>query len=209
MEKDMIINQVRLVYDYAYAELEKSVKGHILVNPNTLDQIVAGLWLIVKDTLGESWHLKNKIEFDDSCTAPCEESVDDVPAVEHDDEDHDIPAVEHEQNKSYCGEAMLKGDLVRLSKYDLLGLDFKVAVYHVGWKEDPHRDKVPVWKAYVEFMRDDRTSSCGFFMFDEAGSAIDNSVKSFDRMVENSPSVFGFLKEKIRESDKPDEALKG
>lgn len=216
MEKDMIINQVRLVYDYAYAELEKSIKGHILIESNTLDQIVAGLWLIVKDTLGESWSLKNKVEFDNNCEAPCEESGDEVPAVEHDDEDHDIPAVEQyyapSPNKRYCGEAMIKSDLIRLSKYDLLDYDFTVSVDHVGWKEDPYdpqydpqRGKVPVWRVHVEFMRDDRTSSCGFFMFDEAGSAIDNSVKSFDRMVENSPSVFGFLKEKPVEREKPAE----
>ena len=211
MEKDMIINQVRLVYDYAYAELEKSVKNHILIDPNTLDQIVAGLWLIVKDTIGESWHLKNKVEFDESY-APCEESVNDVPAVEHDDEDHDIPTVEQHYapvpSKRYCGEAMIKDDLVRLSKYDLCNLDFKVSVDHVGWKDDPEdsqHGKVPVWRAHVEFMRDDRTSLCGFFMFDEAGSAIANSVKSFDRMVENSPSVFGFLKEKPVECEKPDD----
>lgn len=197
MEKDMIINQVRLVYDYAYAELEKSVKGHTLIESNTLDQIVAGLWLIVKDTLGESWSLKNKVEFDDNCEAPCEESGDDVPAVEHDDAP--MP------DKRYCGEAMIKSDLVRLSKYDLRGLDFKVSVYHVGWKDDPHRGKIPVWKAYVEFLRDDRTSSCGFFMFNDAGSVIDNSVKAFDRMVDNSPSVFGFLKEKPVECEKSDD----
>ena len=100
MEKDMIINQVRLVYDYAYAELEKSVKNHILIDPNTLDQIVAGLWLIVKDTLGESWHLKNKVEFDENCEVTCEKSDADVPDGTYDDEDHDIPAVEHDKEEN-------------------------------------------------------------------------------------------------------------
>lgn len=67
MEKDMVINQVRLVYDYAYAELEKSVKSHTAVDQYALDRIVAGLFLIVRDTLGESWHLKNKVELDEDC----------------------------------------------------------------------------------------------------------------------------------------------
>lgn len=183
MEKDMIINQVRLVYDYAYAELEKSVKSHTAVDQATLDQIVAGLWLIVKDTLGDSWHLKNKVEFDDNCEVPCEESGDDVPAAEHDDAPVPVPA-ECEQRKRYCGDAMIKDDISRHSKYDLKGVDFKIPL--VEWVDNV--DGHDVWRAFVEFLIGGKLTESSF-KFSEAGGAITNSAKAFDYMVSYLPQL--------------------
>lgn len=175
MEKDMIINQVRLVYDCAYAALEKSVKNRILIDPNTMDQIVAGLWLIVKDTLGESWHLKNKIsmpEAEDS-TSPCEEVDADAPVL-----------AECEQRKRYCGDAMIKDDIFRHSKYDLKGVDFSIPIVEWADKVNGH----DVWLARVEFVIDGKMTESSF-KFSEAGSAIVNSAKAFDDMVSCLPQL--------------------
>lgn len=186
MEKDMIINQVRLVYDCAYAALEKSVKNRILIDPNTMDQIVAGLWLIVKDTLVESWHLKNKIsmpEAEDNAS-PREETDDNTSPREEVDDDVPVPVVSEEQRKRYAGDAMIKDDISRHSKYDLKGVDFSIPL--VEWVDNV--DGHDVWRAFVEFLIEGKLTDSSF-KFSEAGSAITNSVKAFDYMVSCLPQL--------------------
>lgn len=188
MEKDMIINQVRLVYDCAYAALEKSVKNHILIDPDTLDQIVAGLWLIVKDTLGETWHLKNKISMPEAeadaspreevYANPCEE------AWKEADPDLPVPVENEEQRKRYAGDAMIKDDICRHSKYDLKGVDFSIPLVEWVDKVNGH----DVWRAFVEFSIKGKLTESSF-KFSEAGSAIDNSVTAFDYMVSCLPQL--------------------
>ena len=60
-EKQWIVSQVRLVYDYAIAQLEKASENRTLVGRHVLDQIVAGLWLVVKDTLGDGFSMDKKV----------------------------------------------------------------------------------------------------------------------------------------------------
>ena len=60
-EKEWIVSQVRLVYDYAIAQLEKASENRTLVGRHVLDQIVAGLWLVVKDTLGDGFSMDKKV----------------------------------------------------------------------------------------------------------------------------------------------------
>lgn len=59
MQKQEIINQVRLVYDFAYG-VSKAAANKCLnkVDRADLDRIVGGLWLIVKSTLGESFRIE-------------------------------------------------------------------------------------------------------------------------------------------------------
>ncbi len=182
MEKDMIINQVRLVYDCAYAALEKSVKNRILIDPDTMDQIVAGLWLIVKDTLGETWHLKNKISIPEADANPCEEVY--ANPCEEADADVPVPVEPEEQRKRYCGDAMIKDDICRHSKYDLKGVDFSIPLVEWVDKVDGH----DVWRAFVEFSIEGKLTESSF-KFSEAGSAIDNSVTAFDYMVSCLPQL--------------------
>ena len=85
----------------------------------------------------------------------------------------------------YCGEAMLKDDIVRSSMYDLSGAKFDIGpVDFAGYLEsvDPSEDNIPIWRARAVFT----VGKCDvqfWFEFDEKGSAIANSVKAFDRMV--------------------------
>lgn len=194
MEKDMIINQVRLVYDCAYAALEKSVRNRIPIDPNTMDQIVAGLWLIVKDTLGESWRLKNKIsmpEAEDTASS-CEEAEDTASPSEEANDDVPVPVKSEEQRKRYAGDAMIKDDIYRHSKYDLKGVDFSIPL--VEWVDNV--DGHDVWRAFVEFLIEGKLTESDF-KFSEAGSSIVNSVKAFDYMVSCLPQLgLSFKEEK-------------
>jgi len=82
MQKQEIINQVRLVYDFAYG-VSKAAANKCLnkVDRQDLDRVIGGLWLIIKDTLGESFRIEPDGEDVPSpssgCTGPTDEIRDD------------------------------------------------------------------------------------------------------------------------------------
>lgn len=95
-----------------------------------------------------------------------------------------VPVTSEEQRKRYSGDAMIKDDICRHSKYDLKGVDFSIPLVEWVDKVNGH----DVWRAFVEFFIEGKLTESSF-KFSEAGSAIDNSVKAFDYMVSCLPEL--------------------
>ena len=89
-----------------------------------------------------------------------------------------------EPEPRYSGEAMIKDDIFRHSKYDLKGVDFSIPLVEWVDKVDGH----DVWRAYVKFLIEGKLTESSF-KFSEAGGAIANSARAFDYMVSCLPNL--------------------
>ena len=108
----------------------------------------------------------------------------DVPVADETVPDAPVPVEPEEQRKRYSGDAMIKDDICRHSKYDLKGVDFSIPLVEWVDKVNGH----DVWRAFVEFLIEGKLTESSF-KFSEAGSAIDNSVNAVDYMVSCLPQL--------------------
>lgn len=207
MTNQLMLSQVRLVYEYLCDEVTRCKNGSaplsLMSNQHVLETARNGLFMVIRDTLGEGYDegYEEKMEAvgKDEALPPSaepkkleEKIMDGIRRREN----KAVSEMEHDlvgSPKRYCGDAMITDDIVRHSKYELGFYDL-----HIGPVEWMGSDNgVDSWKAHVKFRYEayDTVLSASF-VFDERGSAIANSVKAFDRMLESLPFTRLALTEK-------------